>query len=436
MQVQKINNSVYPVQNTSTPAFRAKGLDPEVIKALDKNSKGWARFLTYAGEHQGEMLNILVTAFGTAIVCPLFIRYNPFSKEDEKTRAYSAWRQPISAVIAVAAQLTITKWFNDYLAKMASTSDKDGNAHYKRADLRACPHERFLTHIIKYENPEWTDEQVAKEVKIRQTAAEKKEIAKQRALLKDTPIETKELLCQDYIEKAKSEIFKELKTEYKAEIESKFGKPVEDVGSIKLNKFLNKKLEEKALAAGKDVEKFVSERAEIIIEKEVTAETMIKSAIRRLKGKNISVPEAIERCNEQNLINFIKEHGLEEKIGKEFTVKEIADEIIRRLNIAKEFESANQMKDFASVKHLGNTYEEIKHNIKIKKLVKGKISDAKRVFKTQNTQKGLLVTLATLPLTCGLLNWAYPRIMEKIMPEMSAKKKANDVKVEKEDKDD
>ena len=43
----------------------------------------------------------------------------------------------------------------------------------------------------------------------------------------------------------------------------------------------------------------VTERAEIIIEREVTAETIIKSAIGRLKGKNISVLEAIERCNEQ-----------------------------------------------------------------------------------------------------------------------------------------
>ena len=51
------------------------------------------------------------------------------------------------------------------------------------------------------------------------------------------------------------------------------------------------------------------------------------------------------------------------------------------------------------------------------------VSDAKRVFKTQNTQMGLVVTLATLPFTCGFLNWCYPRIMEKIMPEMAAKKK-------------
>ena len=436
MQVQKINNSVYPVQNTSTPAFKAKGLDPEIIRALDKNSKGWAKFLTYAGEHQGEMLNILVTAFGTAIICPLFIRYNPFSKEDKQTRAYSAWRQPISAVIAVAAQLGITKQFDKYLAKMASTSDKDGKAHYTRADLRACPHERYLKQIIKLEHPEWSDEQISKEVKIRQTVAEKDEIAKQRKLLKDTSIETKELLCQDYMEKAKNEIFEELKIECKSEIESKFGKPVEDVGSIKLKKFLNTKLEEKASAAGKDAEKFVTERAEIIIEKEVTAETIIKSAIRRLKGKNISVREAIERCNEQNLIEYIKEHGLEEKIGKEFTVKEIVDEIIKKLNAVKEHETANNLKDFASVKHLGNTFEEIKHNTKVKKLVRGRNSDAKRVFKTMNTQLGLIVTLATLPITCGILNWAYPRIMEKIMPEMSAKKKANDIKIEKEKDDD
>ena len=47
-----------------------------------------------------------------------------------------------------------------------------------------------------------------------------------------------------------------------------------------------------------------------------------------------------------------------------------------------------------------------------------------------NTQLGLVVTLATLPITCGLLNWAYPRIMEYIMPEMSAKKKNPSEKTE------
>ena len=137
MQVQKINNSVYPSQKVETPAFRAKTMPPEIVEAIKKNTPKWARFLSYAGEHQGEALNILVTAFGTAVICPMFIRFNPFSKEDKDTKAYSAWRQPISAVIAVVTQLTITKWFNDYLAKMASTSDKKGKPHYERADLRA-----------------------------------------------------------------------------------------------------------------------------------------------------------------------------------------------------------------------------------------------------------------------------------------------------------
>ena len=68
-------------------------------------------------------------------------------------------------------------------------------------------------------------------------------------------------------------------------------------------------------------------------------------------------------------------------------------------------------------------------SIKIKKLILNRNSDAKRVFKTMNTQLGLIVTLATLPFTCGLLNWAYPRIMEKIMPEMSAKKKQVEEKI-------
>ena len=72
---------------------------------------------------------------------------------------------------------------------------------------------------------------------------------------------------------------------------------------------------------------------------------------------------------------------------------------------------------------MGSSFEEVLHNVKVKKLVRSKTSNAKKVFKTMNTQLGLLVTLATLPFTCGFLNWAYPRIMEKIMPEMTEKKK-------------
>ena len=452
MQVQKINNSVYPKQELPSPNFKAKGLDPEIIKAVTKDSKAFHRFLVYAGEKQGEALNILVTAFGTAIICPMFIRFNPFSKEDKQTRAYSAWRQPISAIIAVAAQLTITKWFNNLLALRASTGTKKGEANYKRADLRACPHERYLKSIIKLEHPEWDKEQISKEVKRRQIDAEKAEITKARRLMKDKVFAPEELLCQDRMESAKKDIFERFKVEYKDEIKNKFGKPTEDVSSMKLEKFFKKKLKEKAVAEGIDEITFVQREAAVKMEKEIFGEAIVKGFLREIVNDNNGinkVSEAISYCesNEGSFKRQLAEYihslkgvdKLEEKVlGKgnpdEYSAKieEFASSIVKKLKDIKEYEDAHKLKDFTSIKDIGKSIKDIIHNVEIKKYIQGKNSDAKRVFKTMNTQLGLIVTLATLPITCGILNWAYPRIMEKIMPEMAAKKKATSEPVKKE----
>ena len=429
MKVDSVNNITSQRQSLSTPQFKGKGLDPEIWNHLSKNSGKVSRFLNYVGENQGEALNIIVTAVGTAVICPLFIAFNPFSKEDEKTKQYSAWRQPISAVIALATQLTITKWFNDWLTRAASTSNKDGSARFARADLRACPHERHLKRIIKLEHPDYDKKQIAAEVKKRQVDAEKAEISKLRKTMKDKPIEYKELVCQDYIDQAKKQFFSEFKTKNKEEIEKKFGKSIEDIWSLKLNKHLEKMLEEKAKSSGKDVQTMLFETAEKLVEKDVTEETVVKKTIRFLIDKKASVTKAIETCTPENITQIIKEQGLESKFPDGIKAEDIAKNIHDKLEHIRDYESEKQLKDFKSVKNLGTTYEDILHNVKIKRLVKSKISDAKRVFKTQNTQLGLIVTLATLPFSCGFLNWCYPRIMEKIMPEMSAKKKDIEEKI-------
>ena len=424
MKVDSVNNFKSERQSLTTPQFKGKGMDPEIWNHITQNSGKVSRFFNYVGENQGEALNIIVTAVGTAIICPLFIAFNPFSKEDEKTKQYSAWRQPISAVIALVTQLTITKWFNDWINKAASTSTKDGKAGLcSRADLRACPTERHLKRIIKLEHPEYDKKQIAAEVKKRQVDAEKDEISRLRKSMKDKPIEYKELICQDYIDEAKKNFFKEFKTVNKDEIEKKFGKPLDEIWSLKLNKHLDKMLEDKAKSMGKDVQTLLNETAEKLVERDVTEETVVKKTIRFLIDKKASVTKAIETCTPENIAQIIKEQGLESKFPDGIKADDIAKNIHDKLEHIKEYETEKQLKDFKSVKNLGTTYEEILHNVKIKRLVKSNISDAKRVFKTMNTQMGLVVTLATLPFTCGFLNWCYPRIMEKIMPEMSAKKK-------------
>ena len=448
MQVQKIDNSVYHSQTTPAPvrttSFRAKGLSPEIVSELNKKTGRFARFLNYAGEHQGEMLNILVTAFGTAIVCPMFIRFNPFSKEDKDTRAYSAWRQPISAIIAVAAQLTITKWFNNRMAMKASTETAKGGPAYTRADLRDCPVQSYLERGVKLQHPEWTKKQVEAEAQKLQTRIKKIAIERDRNLMKDRKFEYKDLLSQEYMDNTKENvIFKEYRTKYKEEIEKKFGKDVDNVGSIKLNKFFEGKLKDEAAKAGVDAQTFVQNRAAERMETEVLSEAVIKGYLRKLvddKNDINQICEAIKFSEKdpvkfkEGLINYIKEIepsiNAEEKVfGKntpkkviETKIKEFAENVVDKLKNCLDYGTKAEKKE-TLIKDLGKTPEEIIQKIKIKKFDEAKWADAKKVFKLENTQLGLLVTLATLPITCGLLNWAYPRIMEYIMPEMSAKKK-------------
>ena len=188
-------------------------------------------------------------------------------------------------------------------------------------------------------------------------------------------------------------------------------------------------LDKKAQSLGKDTQTLLNETAEKLVEKDVVSETVVKKTIRFLNKKNANVQKAIDTCTPENIAQIIKEQGLDTKFPEGIDAEEIAKDIKNKLDHIKEWECSQNMNDFKSVKNLGSTYDEILQNVKIKRFVKSRTSDAKRVFKTMNTQMGLVVTLATLPFTCGFLNWCYPRIMEKIMPEMSAKKKQVEEKI-------
>jgi hypothetical protein len=67
-----------------------------------------------------ERWNIALTAIGTGLVAPLMIAKNPLAKDKDKdSKYYMAIRQPISAILAVVAQLGICKQSNKYIDKLA-----------------------------------------------------------------------------------------------------------------------------------------------------------------------------------------------------------------------------------------------------------------------------------------------------------------------------
>lgn len=173
---------------TSVGSISFKGAIPTAAKEAI-NPRAWAEHLTREEEVKAELLkqmpksiqmldkmknfvgevpNIIITALGTGLVAPFFIKHNPLSKADEDTRTYSAWRQPVSAVLAVATQVSMVAPFNNLLTNMTNKGEFEfldkGNKYNKSAYQEI----EFLEKVVKKENPNLSKEEVTKLAKQRQ----------------------------------------------------------------------------------------------------------------------------------------------------------------------------------------------------------------------------------------------------------------------------
>jgi hypothetical protein len=156
-------------------------LSNTVKDELLKQSKSLKLF-SYVSTNKGEILNNVVNAVGTGFVAPFFIAFNPLSKEDDNTKKYSALRQPVSAIIAVAMQVGITLKIDKLINHIASLGKKEGLG--KKFDLSIEPDKNYLYSIIKKEKPTLSKEQIWNEVKKKQQEIKKDVIAKIASKLK------------------------------------------------------------------------------------------------------------------------------------------------------------------------------------------------------------------------------------------------------------
>lgn len=137
---------------------REKEVKTELLKQMPKP----IRMLDKMKNFVGEVPNIIITALGTGLVAPFFIKYNPLSKADDDTRTYSAWRQPVSAVLAVATQVSMVAPFNNLLNNMTNRGDfaflDKGNKYNKSAYQDVDFHEK----IVKKAHPNLPKEEIKK----------------------------------------------------------------------------------------------------------------------------------------------------------------------------------------------------------------------------------------------------------------------------------
>lgn len=317
-------------KNVVTGAAKGTGVPVKSYDEAVLNSLGWFG-KNLSKLKVDEKLNIIVTAVGTAIVAPIFIAFNPLSKKDKESKMYSALRQPISAVIAVAAQLGVVNLTNHALDKYASTGVVNA------MDLRDKPAESYLQKLIKMKNPNIKKGDLAAEIAKRQESAFKKAIACETENFKN--VETKNIL--DILTKE---------------------------NSISVKDHTNK-LEE--LAKAKKAEG-------------------AKESLRVLKKQ---LKDGVEDAVLADTKNVIKEN---------------AEKLVRDGKCAN-FDDALRQET-------------------IKKFVSAKIAKASDMLNCNKNYIGIALGLATLPVTCGILNWAYPRIVEKFFPSLANSKKESEAK--------
>lgn len=69
---------------------------------------------------RSEQNTVIITAIGTGIVAPIVLAVNPISKEDDKTKKYTALRQPLSATLALITQAGINAPIPKGMDKLAA----------------------------------------------------------------------------------------------------------------------------------------------------------------------------------------------------------------------------------------------------------------------------------------------------------------------------
>ena len=449
-------------KNIAMPSFTGKAsIAAEGIEEVVKSFMPLPiRVLNFLGGKRGEIQNILLNAAGTGLVAPVFIKYNFLSDADDDTRTYSAWRQPLSAGLAILTQVGFTipfykkydYWANNgnfdekmnktlfqdesYIRKMLKKEDRYKNATkdildaaVQREKKRQMDELRNSFHsdspgkgrpIYKYADgtsqrmsdatyKNLLDETLNRLSRIDEIALkELEETVKRRTqrskYYKDNYAEAHDILENLRVNIANSTSRKNLTKYINKEISELKSKP-QHAEMILILKDL------KSRAKYAENGKMTFSWADIKLALDEKVENMIAHAN---KYKNVKSDKEIElmvkatvekdKLALTELVKFYK--GLRNKITETTSV----DEITQQLNqIKKKLNLKGCSLDKNFVNELAN------------RLVAS--TKAHQSWYKQFT--GIFVTLAILPFTCTLLNWIYPRFMDIFFPNLSNKKHDN-----------
>ncbi len=451
------------------PAFRAVYSPKNYTKIrslsdyIYENSKGPRKILLAMYKNSGEMLNNWVTFFGTAAVAPIFIAFNPISKEDKNSKEYTALRQPISGAITILTQFLVMSNFNKMLDRHAALFGID------EIDLAAKPPKTVLIPKLKHQYREYAaactvngtvplkkKDWINARVREIQDKAFYKTLDSLRDTMDDSKLKLEDLVKLDALNEKRNSCYKDvLKDEFGFKQEAldvlpdydtfrkKFAKKICKVRELDFNAVFDK-IDARAMELAKaDMEHCIDLESKVKLQTSIVRNELLKklkNAINNdaelLKYDNLVKNGEASEFQKQEFKNLKKKlkselyqnmlDELKPDYDKIIQIPEdkLTDEQIIKKDVYEKLKSRAH-NPIDELKDHGLTLESARKRVKIKKYLINKINRSEAKFKGFKDRAGVIVGLLILPATCGILNWAYPRIMEKLFPKLSAAKAAS-----------
>ena len=473
MKVEKIGYNTYygkpqqvgKISSKIQPQFTGQIPQKDIIKELKNIIPYSMKVNSRLSESMGEVQNIIINSLGTGLVAPLFIKYNPLSDTDEDTRTYSAWRQPISAILAVGTQAGMVAPFNSIITDMAYSGKYP--EEYNQTNFRD---EKYLTKMIKKAEPYLTKDQVAK--KVHETiAAQHKDLlnniryknrimiltdngpAKQLSakLYNNTLLDTIKELIKTDTKKQESCETKETRRLIRSEFLSKNNETVKatleeikheldnatNLNSMKSYLTLKLKQLKKSNCDSNIIEmvKELKDRIKKINDppKEngkpvINTKEIIMEELREKTNKMLKHTEKYSSITDENLIKAEVEKSVAERKEAFKVSLETLEDLKKRITNGEQI-SVSEIEQLLKEKAQGISFKDSALHVDFaEEMIEKYKNNIKNNLKGYKQFTGLIISLAVLPITCCLLNWVYPRFMDAVFPNLSNKKHDNESK--------
>jgi len=435
----------------TAPSFTARPisagtLDDAVASLVPKS----LRVLKRLGSSGGEIQNIIINSLGTGLVAPIFIKYNFMSKTDEDTRTYSAWRQPVSAVLAVLTQCGLTAPFYKIFDNWSNKG-----VFGEKLNRTLFMDDYYIRKLKKREFPNLTNEQLEEKVAefkqkqksdLLKTLREDSTVNYKFADGNTRPISEKEYqsLLEETLDKLiKSDEAKEKElatTIQKRTIRSNYYrthnqeaktileetaeaiKNAQNVGQI--DSFIAKKIN--SLRSNSNANEMIAilgdiqNRAHKSGGSKADSFRNIKQALQANVDKMLRHVEKYSKINSEVEVARLVQASVNADIQEVRSSKQFFETLKRTITGKTKI---GDIQKLINEKRLSLKIENSSLNRDFAEEVASQLIDrTKAHMKCYKQIVGVFVSLAVLPFTCTLLNYIYPRFMDIFFPNLSSKK--------------